>query len=389
MKITIFGAGYVGLSLATLLSQENEVSIYEINNEKVDMINRRISPIKDEYIEKYFNEIPLKLNATTEVSLALEGATYSIICTPTNYDEEINKFDVESVVSSIEKSLKYADKATIIIKSTIPFEFTSEMRERFNYTDIFFSPEFLREGKALYDNLFPDRIVVGGNTESAQMFGQLLLKAAKKKDVPVITMSSSEAECVKLFANTYLAMRVSYFNELDNFTQIKNLDSSKIIHAISMDSRIGDFYNNPSFGYGGYCLPKDTKQLLATFEGIPNALIKAIVDSNELRKQMISEFVNEKNPKVVGIYRLIMKHGSDNYRSSAIQGVMKYLTDLGIEIIIYEPTYKNNTFDNYIVKNNFAEFAKAADVIIANRFGEELNEVNPNKIYTRDIYFRD
>ena len=388
MKIAVAGTGYVGLSLATLLSQKNEVVALDIIKEKIDMINNRISPIKDEYIEKYFKEKKLNLKATLDYKEAFIGADYIIISTPTNYDEEKNYFDTSSVEDIIEKVISLNIKTTMVIKSTIPVGFVKSMREKYNIKNIFFSPEFLREGQALYDNLYPSRIIVGDKTPKARLFAKLLKEAAIKKNIKVKYMESTEAEAVKLFANTYLALRVSFFNELDTYAEIKGLNTKDIVEGVSLDPRIGSHYNNPSFGYGGYCLPKDTKQLLANYKDVPENLIEAIVKSNDTRKDHIANMILKRNPKVVGIYRLTMKTNSDNFRASAIQGIIERLKKKDIKIVIYEPSLKDNMFNDCPVLNDFNEFASVSDVVIVNRLDENTKTIK-NKVYTRDLYSRD
>lgn len=389
MKIAVVGTGYVGLSLATLLSQNNEVIALDIVPEKVEMINNRISPIKDEYIEKYFKEKKLNLTATLDYKEAINGAEFVIISTPTNYDEEKNYFDTSSVEDIIEKVISTNDNnITMVVKSTIPVGFIESIRKKYNINNIFFSPEFLREGKALYDNLYPSRIIVGEKNEKAKTFAKLLTDAAEKKDIETLFMNSTEAEAVKLFANTYLALRVAYFNELDTYAEIKGLNTKDIIDGVCLDPRIGGHYNNPSFGYGGYCLPKDTKQLLANYKDVPQNLIQAIVNANTTRKDFITTEVLSKNPEVVGIYRLTMKSGSDNFRSSAIQDIIKNLKENNTKVIIYEPTINKEEFEGFKVVNDINEFKKQASIILANRQEELLNDVK-EKVYTRDLYTRD
>ena len=388
MKIAVTGVGYVGLSMAVLLSQHNEVMALDVIEDKVNMLNNHISPIKDAEIEDFLKNKKLNLKATLDYKEAFSGADYVIISTPTNYDEVKNYFDTSSVELSIERVLEVNSDATIIIKSTIPVGFVKRMREKYGVNNIIFSPEFLREGHALYDNLYPSRIIVGDTTDKAVTFANLLKEGALKENIDVKFMDSTEAEAVKLFSNTYLAMRVSFFNELDTYAEVNGLNTKDIIEGMGLDPRIGDYYNNPSFGYGGYCLPKDTKQLLANYNGVPQNMITAIVKSNDTRKDYIAHVILDKHPKVVGIYRLTMKANSDNFRCSAIQNIMKKLKDNNIEIIIYEPSFKLDEFEGYKVIKNFNDFANMSDVILANRLEEELSSCK-SKVYTRDLYSRD
>lgn len=386
MKIAVAGTGYVGLSLATLLSQKNEVIAYDILEDKVKKINDRISPIKDEYIEKFFSEKELNLKATTDYEKAFKDAKYIIICTPTNYDDENNFFDTSAVEDIIQKviSLKLKD-VTMVIKSTLPVGFIKEIREKYKINNIIFSPEFLREGNALYDNLYPSRIIVGEKSDRAKDFAKLLAEAAIEENVPIKLMDSTEAEAVKLFANTYLALRVSYFNELDTFAELKGLNTKDIIEGVCLDKRIGNHYNNPSFGYGGYCLPKDTKQLLANYDKVPQTIVKAIVESNEVRKKHIADEILSKNPNIVGVYRLTMKSGSDNFRASAILDVIEKIAKKGVKIIIYEPTLNIDSYDDFEIKKDLISFINESDIIIANRLSKDLSNVS-YKVYTRDIF---
>lgn len=389
MKIAVAGTGYVGLSLATLLSQKYEVVALDIVPEKIDLINKRISPIKDEYIEKFFKEKKLYLKATLDYQEAFKDAEYIIISTPTNYDEEKNFFDTSSVEDIIEKVKSINDKnITMVVKSTIPVGYIEKVKEKYQIDNIFFSPEFLREGKALYDNLYPSRIIVGEKSQRAKTFANLLVESAEKENIDVLYMNNTEAEAVKLFANTYLALRVAYFNELDTYAEKKGLDASEIIQGVCLDPRIGTHYNNPSFGYGGYCLPKDTKQLLANYKDVPQNLIEAIVKSNATRKQFIADDILKTNPKVIGIYRLTMKSGSDNFRSSAIQDIINILKEYKKEILIYEPTLNEEEFNGCKVTNDLDSFKENSDIIMANRVAEELKDVK-KKVYTRDIFNKD
>lgn len=388
MKVAVAGTGYVGLSIACLLAQRNEVIALDVIKEKVDMINAGKSPIRDKEIEDFLANKKLDLKATLDYKEAFEGAKFIIISTPTNYNDETKYFDTSSVEDIIEKVISMNLDTTMVIKSTIPVGYVESIKKKYGITNIMFSPEFLREGKALYDNLYPSRIIVGEKSERAIEFANLLKDGAIKENIETKYMDSTEAEAVKLFANTYLALRVSYFNELDTYAEIKGLNTKDIIEGVCLDSRIGTHYNNPSFGYGGYCLPKDTKQLLANFDNVPQNLIRAIVRSNETRKKHIADMVMGKSPKVVGIYRLTMKADSDNFRFSAIQGVITRLKEKNAKIIIYEPTLKEKEFDGCQVIKEFKEFAEKSDVIIANRYEDQLFEVR-EKVYTRDLYSRD
>lgn len=388
MKIAVAGTGYVGLSLATLLSQKNEVVALDVIPEKVEKINNRISPIQDEYIEKYFKEKELNLKATLDYKEAFENAEFIIISTPTNYDSEKNYFDTSSVEDIIQKVKSMNIDTTMVVKSTIPVGFIKAMKERYQIDNIMFSPEFLREGKALYDNLYPSRIIVGEKSDRAEKFANLLKENCLKEDVVVKYMDSTEAEAVKLFANTYLALRVAYFNELDTYAELKGLNTKDIIDGVCLDPRIGNHYNNPSFGFGGYCLPKDSKQLKANYKDVPENIISAIVESNRTRKDHIADMISKRNTKVVGIYRLTMKSGSDNFRASAIQGVMKRIKAKGIEVVVYEPTLKEDNFFNSKVIKDIDEFKKISDVIIVNRLDENVSNVK-DKVYTRDLFARD
>ena len=385
MKITVVGIGYVGLSLATLLSRKYEVCALDIVEEKVHMINNRISPIKDKEIEKYFREENLNLKATLDLKEAFSNANFIVISTPTNYDEKSNYFDTSSVEYIIEKVISMNIDTTMVVKSTVPVGFIKDMKEKYGIENIMFSPEFLREGHALYDNLYPSRIIVGERSERAETFANLLKECAIKEDVPVLFMNSSEAEAVKLFANTYLALRVSYFNELDTYAEIKGLNTKDIIEGVGLDPRIGSHYNNPSFGYGGYCLPKDTKQLLANYKDVPENMIEAIVKSNDTRKRHITDMILKRNPKTVGIFRLTAKTNSDNFRASAVQTIIKLLKEVNVEVIIYEPTLKCKTFDDCKIENDIIKFKNECDIVLANRMDNNLNDIK-DKIYTRDIF---
>lgn len=385
MKIAVAGTGYVGLSIATLLSQNNEVVALDIIPEKVEMINKGISPIKDEYIEDYLKNKNLNLRATLDYKDAFKDAEFIVISTPTNYDDEKNFFDTSSVEDIINKVVKMNINTTMVVKSTVPVGFIEEMKQKYNIDNIMFSPEFLREGKALYDNLYPSRIIVGEKSQRAEKFAELLKEAAIKKDIPIKFMHSTEAEAVKLFANTYLALRVSYFNELDTYAELKGLNTKDIIDGVCLDPRIGDYYNNPSFGYGGYCLPKDTKQLLANYDKVPQNLIEAIVKSNDTRKDHITKMILKKNPKIVGIYRLTMKTNSDNFRASAIQGIIQRLKANNINVIIHEPTLKAEEFNECNVVNDFDEFVNKSDIVLCNRIDDKIKK-HSDKIYTRDLF---
>ena len=393
MKIVVAGIGYVGLSNAILLAQNNDVTLIDVDQSKIDLINQKISPIEDSDISSYLQNDEIQIKACLNDDMVYEGVDYLVVATPTNYNEDNNYFDTSSVEKVISDCIKKNKDITVVIKSTIPVGFTNRIKQKLNHEKIFFSPEFLREGKALHDNLYPSRIIVGSRCENGKVFMDLLKNGAIKKNIDTLLTNSSEAEAIKLFANTYLAMRIAYINELDTYAEINSLNSKDIIKGISMDSRIGDYYNNPSFGYGGYCLPKDTKQLLANFRGIPQNIIEAIVLSNKTRKNYIADTILKKNPKIIGIYRLIMKSDSDNFRSAAIIDILNFIQNKGVKVVIYEPAFiKDENLkieEEYDFIKDFDHFVQISDLIIANRISDELNKVASDKIYSRDIFGND
>ncbi len=388
IKIAVAGLGYVGLSMAILLSQKQDVIGFDINEKRLEQLKRKQSPIIDKEIQEYLSSKPLKLSFTNQPSIAFKDVDYLIISTPTNYDPELNYFDTSSIESVLTQFLKINEKALVVIKSTVPVGYTNELHKKFNYDKIVFSPEFLREGKALYDNLYPSRIVIGSLLPEAKQFGLLLKEASLKPETPILNVNSTEAEAIKLFSNTYLAMRVAFFNELDTYAETRNLDTRDIIEGVSLDPRIGNYYNNPSFGYGGYCLPKDTKQLLANFKDVPQNIMTAIVDANRTRKDHIADMIIKRKPKVVGIYRLVMKNDSDNFRFSAIQGVMKRIKAKGIKVIVFEPALNEKAFFGSEVIQDFNEFKTKSDLVLSNRMYKELEEIK-SKVYTRDLFQKD
>jgi UDPglucose 6-dehydrogenase len=388
MKIAIAGLGYVGLSMAILLSQKQEVIGFDINEKRLEQLKKKQSPFIDKEIQEYLTTKPLKLSFTNQSSVAFKDIDFLIIATPTNYDPELNYFDTSSIEAVLTQFLKLNQKAFVVIKSTVPVGYTLDLRKKLNYDKIVFSPEFLREGKALYDNLYPSRIVVGSSLPEAKQFALLLKEASLKPETPILHVNSTEAEAIKLFSNTYLAMRVAFFNELDTYAETRNLDSKQIIEGVSLDPRVGNYYNNPSFGYGGYCLPKDTKQLLANFKDVPQNIMTAIVDANRTRKDHIADMIIKRKPKVVGIYRLVMKNDSDNFRFSAIQGVMKRIKAKGIIVIVFEPALNDKEFFGSEVILDFNEFKAKSDLVLSNRMYKELEEIK-SKVYTRDLLNKD
>jgi UDPglucose 6-dehydrogenase len=388
MKIAVAGLGYVGLSMAVLISQKHDVIGFDIDKNRLDLIKKNQSPIIDKEIQLYLSSKPLRLSLINTIDNSFKDIDYLIVATPTNYDTQLNYFDTTSIETVLTQFLKVNQKAFVVIKSTIPVGYTVEIRKKFNYEKIIFSPEFLREGKALYDNLYPSRIIVGSSVPEAKYFGSLLKEASLKLDTPILYVNSTEAEAIKLFSNTYLAMRIAFFNELDTYAESRNLDTKQIIEGVSLDSRVGNFYNNPSFGYGGYCLPKDTKQLLSNFRDVPQNMITAIVDSNRTRKDHIAEMIIKRNPKVVGVYRLVMKNNSDNFRFSAIQGVIKRIKAKGIKVIIFEPALNEKEFFGSKIYNSLKDFKDNSQLIICNRMYQELEDVK-NKVYTRDLFGKD